>query len=317
MNTGMILGVGNIYLETNYLGLETAGSTNLQTGKEYRSDTYEIRLGGSVINFLLQLKNLGNQVGLIGKIGIDEPGDKIIDLLHASGINTDLIIRSKDVQTCIDTGLVFKHTGDNIQLVSGNANQNLNVTDLKPLYNLPKSTLGIYFGGFFKQEVLIPEYPKIFRQLNSQGIKIYLDHGRLPVNLNQEKINYLTESLKYVDCYFPNETEILGLTQLDTIEAAAEKIFKYGPKIIAVKLGKHGAFIKISDNAFHIDGYNIAVLNVVGAGDSFNSGFIVSIINGKTIKDSAIFANAVAALKVSTNTYPKSHLVTQFIDLHR
>lgn len=311
-----IFGVGNIYLETNFLGLETGGSDILTTGKEYRSKRYEIGLGGSVVNFLNQLQKLDVSVGLIGKIGDDEPGQKVLTLLTKAAINTQFVIRSNTVQTSIDTGLVFTHNGDNIQLVSGNANQNLTIDDLNVLEDHSVQMFGIYFGGFFKQESLFRDYPRLFKKLAEKNTHIFLDHGRLPVDVSQEKLEVLYQIFPYIDCYFPNETELQEVAGIQDVEEAAKKIMKLGSKCIIVKLGKNGAYIQTPDRSIHVSGYPVEVMNVVGAGDCFNAGFISQHIVGKTPEESAIFANAVAAMKVSTNQIPLYSDVNSFIKKH-
>lgn len=311
--TQLLLGVGNIYVETNYLGLNSGGSDVLQSGREYRAETYETRLGGSVMNFIVQSKILGATVGLIGKIGADAAGDKLVELLTAWGISSDYIVRSPDVQTSVDTGVVFRHSRQNIQLVAGNANQSLCLKDIESvLRNIPGNS-AVYFGGFLKQESLYRDYPALLKRLKEKETTIFFDHGRIPVDMTEEKRSVLNQTFSFVDGYFPNEEEILGVTQQPTLDRAFEHILKLGPKLIVVKRGSKGCRIKTATADISIPGFHVQVINVVGAGDAFNAGFITQYFSGKSLPECGRFANAVAALRVSNNTQPSNQEVEEFI----
>jgi sugar/nucleoside kinase (ribokinase family) len=309
----MIIGIGNIYVETNYLGLATGGKETLESGKEYRADRWEVRLGGSVVNFVTQAKRLGAEVGLIGKRGEDEQGEKLVQLLHTEGISSELIIASSNVQTSVDTGVVFEHNGNNIQLVAGNANKSLALADIPLDHPNWGKVTAVYLGGFLKQEGLYRDYPKLLQLLFEGGKRLFLDHGRIPVTVSPEQRAILIESLGFVEGYLPNEEELFGMTGKNNIEEALKQAIDYGPKIVVVKLGPHGCRVKTKEEDFTIPGHTVHAISTVGAGDAFNAGFITQHLEGKSLRDSAIFANATAALRVSTNKQPTYQEVYDFV----
>jgi sugar/nucleoside kinase (ribokinase family) len=315
-----LLAIGNIYLETNYLALESGGSESLSAGHEYRSDRYETKLGGSVVNFILQLKKLGvGKLGLIGKIGDDEAGEKVLDLLNRAGISSEYITHSPRVQTAIDTGVILSHNHDNIQLVSGNANQNLSYDDLEPKMEMLVHAKVIYLGGFFKQESLFESYPFLLRKLKSQGIRLFLDHGRLPVNIAKQKLETLRAISPFIEGYFPNHDELLSVTEEADTDSALRKALSWGFKFVAVKLGASGCKVYSNSGLVSVSGYQINVVNVVGAGDSFNAGFIFRLLYGKSpnLVDCAEFANAVAAFRVSRNYLPNKAEVEDLLQTRK
>lgn len=309
----VLLGIGNIYLETNYLGLVTAGQDTLEVGKEYQAVSYEIRLGGSVVNFVLQAKALGASVGLVGKTGEDEQGIALRSLLEAQGVSHDLITSSPDVQTNVDTGVVFEHNGQNIQLVAGGANKSLSIDDIDTNNPFLESVSAVYMGGFFKQEALYKDYPALLSELKKKGIKLFLDHGRIPVDVSDDKKNTLTETLRHVDGYFPNEEELMSFAGGANLEEALAKALEMGPKFVAVKLGAEGCRVKSKGEDITMEGHKVAAVTTVGAGDSFNAGFITSFFQGRSLRDCAEIANAVAAIKVSQNKYAGTGEVRDFL----
>jgi sugar/nucleoside kinase (ribokinase family) len=308
-----LLAIGNVYVETNYLGLDTAGKDILEEGREYKSSSYEIRLGGSVVNFITQAKKLGSFVGLIGKIGIDEPGEKLLSMLNEEGVATDLIIADPGVKTSVDTGVIFEHSGENIQLISGNANQSFSIKDINFDSSIFTATKAIYFGGFFKQTLLLPSYIEIFQNIQKMGIQLFLDSGRVPVDVTKQSIEILRTILPLTSGYFPNEDEAKDITHKSNINEAIKTISSWGVKLLVVKKGADGCTIAFDNKVDHISGYKVKAISTVGAGDAFNAGFVTSLLNGKSIKDAGIFANATAAFRVSKNRQPTSLEVEEFL----
>src|SRR5438309_1046408 len=109
MTKRTIIGIGNVYVETNFLGVNTGGNDFLEGGREYRAQDYEIKPAGSPINMVRQAMALGVRVGLIGKIGRDDMGELLKKLLQREGINTELLVESDHAKTSIDTGSIFSH----------------------------------------------------------------------------------------------------------------------------------------------------------------------------------------------------------------
>lgn len=301
-----IAAIGNIYVETNYIGLQTSGKDVLEIGKEYRARAYETRLGGSVANFAYQAKLLGADVGLIGKVGNDENGKKLLDLLKSAEIATDLITVSTDphVQTSIDSGLVLSHSGQNIQIVSGNANQLLSKNDINSSNPFFSSVSALYLGGFLKQESLYKDYPELLKHFSKKRIPIFLDHGRIPVDMTEEKRTALLQSLPFITGYLPNEDEIMGISKMSSIPEAADWALEMGASMVIIKLGSKGCFIKTKKEEVTVPGKHVQVISTVGAGDAFNAGFITHYLQGNNLQSCGEFANTVAALKVSTNKNP-------------
>lgn len=304
MNKPYLVGLGNVYVETNYYQLETNAQDMLLVGKEYQSPKYEIHLGGSCVNFALQAQKLGIRVGLIGKTGIDEMGKKLRSLLADNGIETSLLSSSSLVQTNIDTGIVLSHSGQNIQLVSGTANQSLSLGDIPLNSPLFSEVSALYLGGFFKQEHLYADYPNLTQTCKERGLQIFIDHGRIPVVNTSEKKQKFIESCPYIDGYFPNEEELLGITGKAELKIAAHEVLSWGVRFIAVKRGEKGCRVFSQQDDFSLDAHTVPIFTTVGAGDSFNAGFIAEYMNGSNLMTCAKIANAIAAGKVSTNTYP-------------
>lgn len=293
--------IGSVYLETNYLGTETAGSEALISGKEYRSLSYTTGLGGSAVNVAVQLSALNVPSVLIGKVGDDDKGRQLRALVNTFGVGSTLLIVSSSVQTSVDTGVVLAHSGQNIQLVSGNANQTLSFGELPLDHPSFSSVSAVYLGGYFKQEMLYKDYPALVATLKKMKKRIFLDHGRVPVDVHKEKIEILRLVLPEVDCYFPNESELLAITETKTTDDAIRVVQTYGARLVVIKQGARGCTVLERGQIQSFSTRDVRVKTTVGAGDAFNVGFIFQYLAGADVYKSAVYANKVATYKVQHN----------------
>ncbi len=70
-------------------------------------------------------------------------------------------------------------------------------------------------------------------------------------------------------------------------------------KVVVLKRGSSGCMVFSQDGEFEIAGFNVKEEDPTGAGDTFCAGFTSAILDGMSLKDAAVFANAVGALAVT------------------
>ena len=101
---------------------------------------------------------------------------------------------------------------------------------------------------------------------------------------------------KYADVVTLNleEAEILGISE--DPEKTVKGILNYGPRIVALKLGKDGCIVvDQSGKIIYGQPRKIRVIDTVGAGDAFTAGVISGVLEGRTIEEIANYANFIAS----------------------
>jgi 5-dehydro-2-deoxygluconokinase len=103
------------------------------------------------------------------------------------------------------------------------------------------------------------------------------------------------------------------------IEASIQKIIKSGPELLIVKRGSKGATIYYKDGKTQdVPGFPVDILNVLGAGDAFASGFIYGYLQGWDIYKSCRLGNASGAWVVQksgcANDMPYQDELMQFVE---
>ena len=105
--------------------------------------------------------------------------------------------------------------------------------------------------------------------------------------------------LKNVDVFLPNESEICAITEETDVNAAASKIIHKANNIV-VKQGNKGSMLVNSDAEISADPFlNTNVVDAIGAGDSFDAGFVFKFIQNNDLMECLTFGNLIGALNTT------------------
>ncbi len=72
---------------------------------------------------------------------------------------------------------------------------------------------------------------------------------------------------------------------------------KLGCKVLAITLGERGSLNVSEDEFLQIEAFKVDAIDTTGAGDVFHGGYIYGLLKGWSLRDTAVFASAVAAMK--------------------
>jgi sugar/nucleoside kinase (ribokinase family) len=146
-------------------------------------------------------------------------------------------------------------------------------------------------GSYFLLDALRPDVPRLFDEAKARGLSISIDTNYDPT---EQWSGGLRETLQHVDVFLPNETELLAITQEDSIEAGLERLAEV-PTVV-VKLGARGAVAQRGSQIVYTDAVPVKVLDTTGAGDSFDAGFVYAYLAGQDLAQALRFACACGSL---------------------
>lgn len=263
-----------------------------EIGKEILASKMDLVLGSSSAIFASNLSSLGAKVSFLGKIGTDSFGDLVIDSLKYKGVNTDLIIREEDLRTGVT--VVLNYGEDRAMVTHPGAMEHLSIDDIT-VEKLQKSK-HVHISSIFLQPNLKKHIYEIFQLAKDEGLATSLDAQWDPA----EKWDLdLKKLLPLVDVFLPNEQELLNLAKEDELEKAINKIAVFG-NTIAIKRGSEGSICWNEGNQNEVPAYlNENVVDAIGAGDSFNAGFIFKYISGADLNDCQKFGNLIGAINTT------------------
>lgn len=261
-------------------------------GKEVLAQEMTLVMGSSSAIFACNLSSIGASVAFIGKLGDDMLGKLVLDSLEERKVNTQLIMQSKNWQTGIS---VATCAGNDREMVTyAGAMEELAEKDITD--EMLKSAKHLHVSSIFLQPKLIPGIIELFSRAKKLGLTTSLDPQFDPAE--QWDLD-LTKLLPVVDIFLPNHSEILGFSHQDDMQKAIAMVKEHANYLV-VKDGERGAWLHhdgqlISQTAF----LNESVVDVIGAGDSFDAGFIYRFLQKKPAAECLKFATAMGALNTT------------------
>jgi len=263
-----------------------------EIGKEKIANKMSIILGSSSAIFASNLSSLGAKVAFIGKVGNDQFGNLVLQSLKSKGVDVNMIQQSDTINTGATVVLNFNE--DRAMITHPGAMYDLTIKNI-PLEELSKAR-HLHLSSYFLQPGIQKDVTTLFKYAKSAGLTTSFDAQWDP----EEKWRIdLAGLLPHVDIFLPNEKEICYLTGKDTVEKAVDSI-KHLCNIIIVKLGSRGSLCWYKDKFLFVGSFlNTNVIDSIGAGDSFNAGFIFKFLKNEPLESCQEFGNLTGAISTT------------------
>jgi len=259
--------------------------------RELLADRMMLTLGSSSAIVAHNLSALGSRVGFQSRIGDDPLGQIALDRLREGGVDVSLVRRAPGATT---TGLtvILPHEGwRNILTYSGTIAE-LCWDDLDLDYLA--DSRHFHFSSLYLQKALRPRVAELFQQLKSRGLTISLDTNDDPDDL----WDGLSAILPHVDIFLPNEREACKVARTEGLEEAVKKLSQLVP-LVVVKLGHKGALAQRGAERLTMPAREVVAIDPVGAGDSFDAGFLHEYVRGADLPTCLASGNLAGALSVT------------------
>jgi sugar/nucleoside kinase (ribokinase family) len=260
--------------------------------RELLADAMSLTLGGSSSIVAHNLASLGSRVGFISRIGEDELGGLALARLAESGVNVEKVRRSESGVSTGITIILQREKWRNMVTYSGTIAA-LKFEDLDLGYLA--DSRHFHLSSYYLQRGLLPHVTELFKYLKLAGLTVSLDTNDDPAN---EWGHGLWQALEYVDVFLPNESEAKRITGTTTLEDALAKLSNVVP-VVAIKLGANGSIAQRGNERASAPGLKIDLVDAVGAGDSFDAGFLHQFVRGADLNSCLKGGNAAGALSTT------------------
>lgn len=280
--------VGEANIDLLLYGIEE----ELPLERELLADKMELQLGGSPAITAHNLASLGSRVGFVTPVATDLFSEYCQRQLQLAGVD---LARRVPAPEGIGTGVTvfLQHKESRHAFTYDGITKSLTYRDLDLDYLC--SAKHFHFASYFLQEGLRKDVPKLLATLKDAGLTISMDTNDDPSGQWTKEI---FAALQYVDILMPNQREASALARESDWEKAAVQLLAYCPTLV-VKLGRQGAALVTRERSHQIAPFQVNSIDAVGAGDSFNAGFLHAYVQGWPLERCVRFGNLSGAFSTT------------------
>ena len=243
---------------------------------EILAEDAELTAGSSAVIFACGVARLGLRVAFVGVIGDDLFGHFMLDWLVEAGIDSKYVY----IDPTLKTGLsvILNRGQDRAILTYPGAIGALRGEQISD--ELLGQARHLHVTSYFMQTALQPGLPDLFRRARRLGLTTSLDTNWDP----QESWAGVEELLPLTDVLLPNAGEALAISGKNDVGEACAQLSLQVPTLV-IKLGARGALARQAEYSARCPALSVEVVDTVGAGDSFDAGFLYGYLGGWSLED--------------------------------
>lgn len=262
-----------------------------QPGETIAARSFHQVSGGKGANQAVSAACAGGSVAMIGRVGDDTFGDRLVGELQSQQVDCGAILRTDDCET----GLAFisvEDSGQNAIMIVAGANGRLSPQDVDSLQTLIESSDVV----LLQLEVPLETVLRVIEVARQANVRVILDPAPAPTAWPDE--------LLQVDLICPNEQEAAQLSGLPVdspqqIQQAAQALHERGARHVVITLGDQGAYLYDEQGGRLVPAFATSVVDTTAAGDAFVGALAVRWIESGDLEEAVYFGNAAGAIAAS------------------
>ncbi len=246
-----------------------------------------LTIGSSSVIMACGAARLGLRTAFIGLVGDDVFGHFMLDAMQTRGIDTSACV----IDPAVDTGIsiiLVRPGGDRAILTFKGS-----ISALKPDHvdtTLFSRARHLHVGGYFLLDQLRQALPDLFDKARNLGLSTSLD-----TNWDHRGTWEVGSLLDRCDLFLPNDNEARLISGQTNLPDALDTLSSMVPTI-AVKLGAQGGLARRGATTVRLPVPQVKIVDTVGAGDSFDAGFLFGVLNQWTLEECLRLALACGSL---------------------
>jgi 5-dehydro-2-deoxygluconokinase len=326
-------------LDVICLGRSSVDLYGAEMGADIKDvDMFRKAVGGCPTNIAIGTARLGLKSALITRVGREQLGDFVREQLVREKVNTEgVVVDPQRFTALVFLGVVDRHTAPHIFYRENCADMALSEGDIDPSF-IARARALVVTGTHFSTETVAKASWKAIGAAKGAGVKVVFDidfrpslwrlagveDGAARLALSPTVRDALLAVIAESDVVVGTEEEFCSATAQQNIEDALESVRATSNAVLVCKRGAEGCDVFPGGRAGTLEepvrgnGFRVEVLNTVGAGDAFMSGFLRGWLGGTSWETAATYANACGAIAVTrllcSSEYPTWQELTAFTD---
>jgi sugar/nucleoside kinase (ribokinase family) len=250
-------------------------------------DSADLAIGSSSAIFACGAARLGLKVAMIGVCGEDVWGRFMLEALAERQVDVSNVIVAPGQRTGLS--VILARRTDRAILTYAGATSALQAGQVGD--DLLRQARHLHVGSYFLQTALQPGLADLFRRAHAARLTTSLDTNWDPAGLWRGVEGLLPQT----DVFLPNENELLAITPAVDVEAAL-RLAGRSAGTVAVKCGAQGALALRGEALARLPALPVEPVDTVGAGDTFDAGFLYGFLHGWNLEDCLRLAIACGSL---------------------
>jgi ribokinase len=251
---------------------------------------------GGTGNFLIIAARLGMCAKAVGVVGQDFYGEQVRAILTSAGVDLDGVVVPPRSRTTTSIVLIDDAAQHAFVWMRGTGEPQL----FYPAWRtIVEQADALFTTGYALQPTatFAPDAVKTCLDIaRACAIPIFFDLGPAAVHADRADIDAV---IRQTTVFLATNDELSAWTGIDDPREAAGQLLTQGPAIVIAKLGGRGCLVVTAAEHALVDAFPIAVRNTAGAGDAFSAACVYGYLQGFSLRQLGLLANAVGAASVA------------------
>ena len=263
-----------------------------EIGTEIIADKMTLSLGSSSAIFASNISVLGTKTAFAGMLGNDNFGELVLSSLKEKNVSLEYIVVNKQQKT--GASIALNYGEDRAMITFPGAMKYFSLKDIPN--EAFASARHMHLSSIFLQDTLKNEVISLFQKAKQAGMTTSLDLQWDPENKWDLDFETL---LPLVDVFLPNKSELFAISKMTSVERGL-KFLTGLCKMAVVKMGAEGSALFKDGKITYFKAFNNSnVKDAIGAGDSFNAGFLHSFLKGLNPNECMEIGNLMGAINTT------------------
>jgi sugar/nucleoside kinase (ribokinase family) len=293
-----------------------------------QASAFQKCFGGAPMNTTVGVARLGASAGAITAIGDDPLGQFLVEELKRNKVDVSQVKMKTGKKTTLAFVANEPSTGERSFIfyrqpwIQGTADSELSPEDID--FEYITTTKILHISGFALSHN--PSRQAVLQAIHcarESGVNVSFDPTlRLDIWESEQILRKLYDQVLHLSdiATFSREEAQFVFKTMD-MDEAAELALKYGVQVVGLKLGSKGALLVTNEGEkVYLPAFKVNAIDTTGAGDGWNAGLLVGLLNKWELTTCGKVANAVGALVVTKRgaitALPYKHELTTFMRTH-